>query len=329
MVFVKVREVYDLGTVKNKMTVIAVHTPDPDIIKTNWAGLLMNCKFYRPVSCNVRLACASVLPVDPQGVGLAEGDVAPEDMFNPILYKACTNESFSLLESRILNMNQNVSTLVGPNDVVGDSAAIDVDTVSPYTDDFGIYYGLLSDAHGWRHAMPQQGLTMTGLKPYVHEVLASFGSVGQNNTNPASSPIYAPNGEQTAEVDTLNPFFMRGHAKPMPRMPTTAFPVINTEVLPGFQNTNGNSETTVPYMRTLCGCIIVPPARLHELYFRMVCEWTIEFSEIRTISEIGGWAALNYVGGQTHLQNYDYGSSKVVTSTAGLASANVDIEKVM
>ena len=99
MVFVKVRETYDLHTVRNKMSVIAIHTPDPKIIKNNFPGLLMQCKSYRPYSCDVKLACASVLPVDPLGVGLAEGDVAPEDMFNPILYSAMSNFGMSQLEA--------------------------------------------------------------------------------------------------------------------------------------------------------------------------------------------------------------------------------------
>ena len=55
MVFVKVRETYDLHTVKNKMTVIGVHTPKPDIIKKNFPGLLMQCRAYRPVSCDIPL----------------------------------------------------------------------------------------------------------------------------------------------------------------------------------------------------------------------------------------------------------------------------------
>ena len=104
MVVVKVRETYDLHTTQNKMTVIAIHTPKPDIIKRNYPGLLMQCKMYRPVSADVRVACASVLHLDPLGVGTSPGDVAPEDVFNPILYKAMSNKGMSQLEARINGM---------------------------------------------------------------------------------------------------------------------------------------------------------------------------------------------------------------------------------
>lgn len=326
MVFVKVRETYDLHTITNKMSLIAIHTPDPTIIKRNFSGLLMNCKFYRPVQADVTLACASVVGADPLQVGTTEGEIAPEDLFNPILYKACTNESFSLLESRILAMNSGIP--IGIGDVSGDTAKVETNNGTPYQDDFGVYYGLLADAHGWRHAMPQAGLQMTGLKPLVHEVLANFGMT-PGEYNQVADPIYSPNGTGASDKDIIVPRFMRGNAKPMPRIPTTAFPSSNTELVPGFGSTNGNSETEVPSMRTLVGCIIVPPSRLHELYYRMVVEWTIEFSEIRSIIEIAGWAALNSVGENTHFQDYNYGSSKTVSDVKSLAAANVDLDKVM
>ena len=128
MVFVKVRETYDLHTVRNKMSVIAIHTPKPQILKNNFPGLLMQCKSYRPFSCDVRLACASVLPVDPQGVGLSEGDVAPEDMFNPILYSAMSNFGMSQLEARINLMTASPS--IGGADIDGDTAIVDVDSLT-------------------------------------------------------------------------------------------------------------------------------------------------------------------------------------------------------
>lgn len=328
MVFVKVRETYDLKTIRNKMSIIAIHTPGGNIIKKNWPGLLMNCKFYKPVSCDVKLACASVLPVDPLGVGLSEGDVAPEDLFNPILYKACTNESFSLLEARILAETYDI---VG-TEIQGQTARVDADDVTPYDDEFGCYYGLLSDSHGWRHAMPQQGLMMTGLRPYVHEVLASFGgavSTPNPDTPAVGTRVPITNGDTTDDTALVQPRFMRGNAKPMPRMPTTAFAPASVTVQPGFSVSNGNAEQVVPECRTLVACIVMPPSRLHELFYRMVVEWTIEFSEIRPISEIGKYDSLQLVGNDTHFQSYNFSESKTLTSEQNLASANVDIDKVM
>lgn len=329
MVVVKVRETYDLHTIRNKMSVIAIHTPDPDIIKRNWSGLLMNCKFYRPLSADVTIACASMQSADPLQVGTVEGEIAPEDLFNPILYKAVTNESFSLLEARILAMNNEVTT----SETVGNSARVDSNGATPFADDFAIYYGLLSDAHGWRHANPQVGLSMTGLRPLVHEVLSNFGMANMVNTTTDTEAMRVPqNTTNGGTTQSVTPRFMRGNAKPMPRIPCTSFPTVNTKVDAGFNIPSGiavNNQTIVNTLRTVVAGIIIPPSRLHELYYRMVVEWSIEFSELRTLSEIAGWSALSDLGINTHFTDYSFGESKVVDSVQSLAGANVELNKVM
>jgi hypothetical protein len=327
MVFVKVRETYDLHTVKNKMSVIAIHTPDSKIIKANFPGLLMQCKAYRPASCDVRIACASVLPVDPLGVGLAEGDVAPEDLFNPILYKACSNFGMSQIEARVRAMNGQNSGV----DVAGNSAIVEADSFTDRADEFKIYYGLLSNAHEWKHANPQSGLEMRNLKPLVYEMLYSAGD------NPLTYP--ATDGTQA----TATPVQFRGNSKPMPMINCTSY--TGSGVRPGFNVGNsagtefiGNNETEVPSPKIVCGCIIIPPSRLHELFYRMVVEWTLEFSMIRPVSEIVNWNGLEVFADLTHYQNYDYSQTKqaltgdsdsILDSDTSLASANVDIKKVM
>lgn len=329
MVVVKVRETYDLHTIRNKMSIIAIHTPDPSLIKRNWAGLLMNCKFYRPLSADVTIACASMQSADPLQVGTVEGEIAPEDLFNPILYKAVTNESFSLLESRVLAMNNGVTT----SETAGNTAKIDSDGATPFEDDFNVYYGLLSDAHGWRHANPQVGLTMTGLRPLVHEVLSNFGTANLANTENPASVMYSPTlADVGAFAQQVTPRFMRGNAKPMPRIPCTSFPAVNDLANVGFNTAPDrptNAQTIVNNLRTVVAAICIPPSRLHELYYRMVVEWSIEFSDIRTLSEIAGWAGLASIGSDTHFSDYDFGESKTLTDVQGMAAANVDLEKVM
>ena len=339
MVFVKVRETYDLHTVQNKMTVIAIHTPKPDIIKANFPGLLMQCKAYRPVSADVRVACASTLPLDPQGVGLAEGDVAPEDLFNPILYKACSNFGMSQIEARI---NQVANALATGVDVAGQTAGVDVDTLTAGTDEFPIYYGFLSNAHEFRHANPQQGLEMTGLKPLVYEVLYNIGDNAQGNvTTPASDGPGYPGQDGTKQV--LVPRAIRGNAKPLPFINCTSYNPTGARH-PGFLvgadvvgQSVQNDEQDVPWINCVVGAIIVPPSRLHELFYRMVVEWTIEFSAIRPIGEITNWAGLGILGNMTHYQNYSFEATKQVLGVEGdvmdhdqtMVSANVEIDKVM
>lgn len=340
MVFVKVRETYDLHTVRNKMSVIAIHTPKPDIIKRNFPGLLMQCKTYRPYCCDVRLACASVLPMDPLGVGTTEQDVAPEDLFNPILYSALTNIGMSQLEARI-NVLAEADSSVSGADVSGDSANVDTDTFTNKSDEFNIYYGLLSNAHGWKHAAPQSGLSMSGLRPLVYEMLYNVGDVG--TINPRTADQYsAPDADGTKGLHYTHS--IRGNAKPLPMINCTSYSVA-AQMNPFKPDTQGDTtelpafkEQDVPWINVVCAGIIIPPSRLHELFYRMVIEWTIEFSGIRPIGEVTTWNGLENIGTNTHYQNYDYSSAKaaitgtddsLLSSEAAMVSANVDVKKVM
>lgn len=341
MVFVKVRETYDLHTVKNKMSVISIHTPKPEIIQKNFPGLLMQCKQYRPYSCDVRLACASVLPLDPLGVGTAEGDVAPEDVFNPILYKACSNIGMSQIEARI-NLLSAAGVTTG-NDIVGPSADIDVDTFTDTADEFNIYYGLLSNAHEWRHANPQSGLTMNNLRPLVHEMVYNVGDTSGSLPVPTTEETkatldFAPGApSDSGGALTVPVRGILGGSKPMPFINCLSYSG-NSGQNPGFLLYPSNCETIVPSLNVVVGAIIVPPSRLHEMFYRMVVEWTLEFTSIRPLAEITNFVGLGYLGTATHLQNYDYSETKkavtgssdtILDNDTCMVSATVDVKKVM
>lgn len=337
MVFVKVREVYDLKTVKNKMSVIAVHTPRADIIKANFPGLLMQCKGYRPYSVDVRCACASVMPLDPLGVTNdpnATDAVAPEDLFNPILYKAITNVGMSQLEARIVAIAGETQNQ-GSSDVYGNCATVDVDSVTNQTDEFGIYYGLLSNCHGWKTASPQAGFQMTGLRPMVYEMLYNVGDMGGSNIGTQFS---FPAADGAIAVN--NAVAIRGNPKPLPMMNCTAYTQGSAQT--GFSLSNNttvdNHETGVPAPICVCGVCIIPPSKLHELFYRLVVEWTLEFTAVRPISEVTGWATLATIGSVSHHSNFSYASTKqaitgtdetILSSDASMVSANVDLKKVM
>lgn len=329
MVFVKVRETYDLHTLQNKMSVIGIHTPKAQIIKRNYPGLLMQCKAYRPVSCDVKLACASMLPLDPQGVGLTEGDVAPEDVFNPLLYKAVSNFSMSQIEAFINRAN--TSSWVTRGD------SVDSTNDGLTLNDFNIYYGLLADTHGWRHASPQAGLEMRNLKPRVHELVYNVGDNGADADGvPFANPyVTLPNGDNV-NFDIQS---FRGDSKPMPWLNCTAVePIVTGGVVnkaPGFDNNStdlvpNNYETSVPAPKIYCGMIIVPPSRLHQLFYRLVCEWTLEFSQIRQLSEITSYQGLAWIGSAQHVQDYSF-NSKMLTDSTDLVDVTEDsgIRKVM
>lgn len=330
MVFVKVRETYDLATKSGKMTTLCIHTPKADIIKKSYPGLLLQCRAYRPVSCDVVCACASVQAADPLQVGVTAGDIAPEDLFNPILYKPMGNFGMSQLEARInYFLNGETGLTVDGETVAGR------DDVSNLSDEFDLYYGLLSDTHSWRHANPQAGFQMRGLRPMVYEMLHSVGDVSASSIASSSSaagnfryPV--PDGSYGSAPDRI----VKGNAKPLPMMNTTIYNA--GETMPGFTGVV-NAETDIPAPQIVVGAVIVPPSRLHELYFRMVVEWTLEFSMVRQIADITSWGGLANLGQSTHYKNYDYSESKAaagvdsstLTSDNGMVAANVEIKKVM
>lgn len=341
MVFVKVRETYDLHTLPNKMTVIGIHTPANDIIKKNYPGLLMQCKMYRPVSCDVRVACASMLPVDPLQVSTAEGDIAPEDLFNPILYKTMTNVGMSQIEARV-HAYRDGSTGIG----VGNTADYSLTEMTNQSDEFPLYYGLLSDTNGWRHASAQSGFSMSHVKPLVSEILVANGQNSVDgdtlSTNVAGALKFtAPQSNGT--VANFNSVIFKGNSKPMPFINTTAYSVSsadNTNSPIGFPNTVYNDSVIVPAPKLYCACIIVPPSRLHQLYYRMVVEWTLEFTSIRSLAEITNWEGLTALGNATHYQSYDYSNAKTaliedadkveeMPNDQSMVSTDADITKVM
>lgn len=339
MVHVRVRETYDLHTVRNKMTVIGIHTPNPDIIKRNYPGLLMQCKSYRPYACNVRVACASVLPLDVKAVGLAEGDVAPEDVFNPILYKAMSNFGMSQLEARI---NMLLRTSPTSPEFEGNTAIGDIDSFISGDDDFNIYYGLLADTHNWKHANPQQGMSMSNLKPLVHEINYAIGDNYAPNGVVTSNPQFsAPDADGVVARGNIQSII--GGSKPMPFINTTSYSrafngsdgVAEPGFKPGFPL---QSEQDVPWIKLFVGCIIVPPSRLHQLFYRMVVEWDIEFSMIRPLGDVTNFAGLANIGQNTHYKSYDYSATKEaltgdadtrLDNESAMVDATVDVQKVM
>lgn len=330
MVFVKVRETYDLHTITNKMSIIGIHTPHSSIIKKQYPGLLMQCRAYRPVSVDIRCACASVLPSDPLSVGTVEGQVSPEDLFNPILYKTLTNKGMSQIESYVIRGNS--SSDFHGSAVTGDNTGIG-------TDDFNLYYGLLSDTNGWAHANPQSGFQMTGVKPLVYEVLQTIG-----DESPSFANGTIPTIQKDGTAGTVNVTQFRGSARPMPFLNCTSYTFNGTDTswsTAGFTDAPGNAEIDVPSPRIFCAAVIVPPSRLHKLYYRMVVEWTLEFTGIRSMTEITNWSGLQALGTATHFQSYDYTTAKTVASipedssmlaedTAMVSTSDgMDINKVM
>lgn len=304
MVTVTVRETYDLSTSTNKMGLLAVHTPSVTLLKKLYPGLLLSYKYMKADSCNIALAAASLLPADPLQVGTEAGDIAPQDLFNPILYRAVSTDSFNT----IINRTYGFSRLGGIGSLCDPSTEGSDPWSSTYSNSTDIYYSLLSES-GWKKAMPQTGLVMRNVVPLVYEVLNSFG-----NTNYTANPsnlnvINRVDSAGTVQTATLASTF-RGRARPLPRVPTLnamttgtlTSDTVNWEVPAG----DANDLPKVP-----CVVIVMPPAKLHKLFFRMTVSWSITFSEVCSTIERATVPWMSNLGSFVHTSNYGDDSAKV------------------
>lgn len=332
-VLVKVSETYDLSTKVGKMGIIGIHTPFSDLITRHYAGLVQNFKYARFVSCDVAMACASMLPADPLQIGVEAGSIAPQDMFNPILYRAVSNESMNNILGFIgskgrLNATMSKGSVVDINDAVFNSG----ETV---LDQFSMYYGLLSNTEGWRKAMPQAGLTMTGLYPMVYQLLASTAQTPPGGINlDFSSPDFANGGLAVPSSDTNivtknSVAVMRGNGMRMPRFPTITYTNVGTRDTELGPSTNVTSNLSDNSFDAYVAMIILPPAKLNQLFYRLKVTWTIAFEGLRSITDISRWNALADIGNESY--GTDYASqSKSMSSINGMVDASdADVTKIM
>lgn len=333
MVFVSVSETYDLATKPSKMTLIGIHTPTKDIIQKTYPGLCMNSKYCRIVKQDVKIACASMLPASVGEVGLGVDDIAPQDLFNPILYKAVSNDSMSTLEARLAGLS---SIYSGGATIDGAQAITSNESVTGLDDEFNVYYALLSNRDGFKTANPQQGLTLTNLVPLVFEAYYNY---GVNQTAGTSSPVDNFNTLSCADsglyIRSGSAMHMRGKAHPMPKFNTTYLTGADTA---GNRMQNGmgdgypvNAHIQMPtLMPVYTACVVMPPSKRHLLFYRMVVRTTLEFSEVRPIQEITTFAQMNSnYAPMVYHSDYNQQSEIMTTSLGMVDSVNADLEKIM
>lgn len=328
---VRVSETYDLSTVQNKMGLIGIHTPDLNLIKKLWSGLIQNHRFMRFVGCDVAMACASMLPADPLQIGVEAGDIAPQDMFNPILYKAVSNDSYNLLINRIIASegisNPDIS-VIDKNSVISvNNSPFNEDGSDTEVDPFSIYYALLAEPDGWRKAMPQSGLEMKGLYPIVFSLVSNMGNnaVGMFGSDTDTIAGYVGGTVKTVENDFGRTF--RGPSMRMPRIPTVT--IGPAAFLPDSDAELPLSAYEVDPPTAYVAALVLPPAKLNRLYYRMKVTWTIEFSEPRPLTEITTWTGLATVGSQAYGTDYVEQSSKMSVKTSSVDASGAEVKKIM
>lgn len=321
MVTVRITETYDMKTTVGKLGVVGIHTPKWGQMMRLYPGLMMQYKFARFKKCDIVGACASVLPADPLQVGVSSGKVAPEDMFNPILMKAVTNEGFDTIVNMIYNASQ-VQTLGSVNEVETDGTDITSDNA------MDIYYALLEQNKKWKKAMPQNGFMMRGLVPIAHTLLSTYGTTYKpTNEVVEAGKAQAPNisivnasNQDAVAGGTSKAITFRGRPVRMPKFP-----------LQVFQHDGTGQVTNYPDLETFVACLVLPPAKLHEFYYRMRVSWTVEFTNLISTTDYGTIANIEQNGIISHGANYAYAQSKskLENETDMADTTDVDIKKIM
>lgn len=325
MVMVRVSETYDLSTKVGKMGMVGIHTPKSDLITRHYGGLCQNFKYARFVSCDVALACASMLPADPLQIGQEAGSIAPQDMFNPILYRAVSNESMN----NILAYLESQATL----DASVEKGSIrDINNATfkfgeANVDQFQMYYGMLSNSDGWRKAMPQAGLEMHGLYPMVFQVTVNTAMPGNLGVGDDGNPYGLPATEGATPFPGVVTRMMRGPGMRMPRFPTVRFGTNEQYYLIG--DIPGKTNLSDFGMDAYVAMIILPPAKLNQLYYRLKVTWTIEFIDVRSQADILNWHSLAALGDVSYGTDYGTQSKAMAVETAMVDATGADVEKVM
>lgn len=307
MVTVRVTQTYDLSTAVNKMGILGIHTPPENLIRRLYGGFLLNYNKFKLDKCDLACACASVQPADPLQVGVQAGDIAPADMFNPILYRTCTNDSFNTIINRVYSYSSGQTV---QNQSIVTAGTVGSDAFPDLANQTDVYYSLLAE-DGWRKAMPQTGFSMTNVVPLVYNVLSQYGNVHAITSNASSErnvPQVSSSGNSVS--NTALQTFIRGNPQPMPALPTGY--TWNTDVTSSAGGDWGTAyrpnEALIP--PTWCGVIIMPPASLHILYFRISISWTISFFDPISTTEKYALNQMNNTGVMTHISEYTIGSSK-------------------
>lgn len=275
-----IHETYDLNTKVDAVTLLAIRTPSYKTVEKyvstrNWQKI----KFNR---ASFRLACVSQLPVDPLGVGFEAGQVAPQELVNPMLFKTVTGESLGpildvIYGTNATNDNGDSIKRVDAKEIV--EAALNNNTTMSATP-LDMYYVLLGD-DSFRQAHPQAGLTAHNIIPLVREMYSTMpisntevnyvgveGSNSRNNSygvgkfDVADGKIWANPGTSGLEFSTGR--VISGPTRPMPPIDTNA----------GSKSWNFEQSWPMSY----CAICIMPPAIQKSLYYRCIVSWNITLS---------------------------------------------------
>lgn len=261
-------------------------------------------------------------------------------MFNPILYKAVSNESMTnfLRYIQVCQDDGDVSATFRKGSIISVNNGDFQSVAGASQDQFKMYYALLADSDGWRKAMPQSGLSMGGLYPLVYQIVAQYGNDAVDSatapgsaitpglSNEAHKPPISKDGTSTFIPD----HYLRGPSMRMPSIQTVYYGKstdYSTNIVPNTVAYVSSNTGKVP--PAYVGLIVLPPAKLNQLYYRLKVTWTIEFTDLVAMTDIAKWGQVAGIGSSSYGSDYQIQSQAMSSQTAMVDTSGADIEKVM
>lgn len=299
-------ETYDVNTLLNELSLLAIHTPQAPSLKRMFHGFFEQYSKFKILGCNFRMVCATKQELSPIEAGSEAGQIDPRNVLNPILFKACTGEHIDSLCDQIYNRSEEVASAGAYGN--GGSISQHIDSSD---NAIRSYYSLLAD-DSWRKEHPQAGITVMGLKPMVHKVVttqpfkwnvaigpgsnADVPRVTPSGSTPNSNPDYpisfgSQSGSKNIETDPVNPsVFVSNGLTEMPWLDTSYTALVqyrDNEGAPTTQQKASKLCANVP--RVYMGCLILPPsigANSANLYYRIQINWHVLFKDFRTVQDL-------------------------------------------
>lgn len=162
----KYQEIYDIQTVSDKVSIIAIHTPTGSKPRQMLSGFFTQFRKYKYDGCSVVGTPAQRLGLSTPQLSTAAGNsmVNPKDVFNPALVRGCHGDNLSAALNSIYK---------GAFESEGSSIGMDTysDSVVPSGNITWeqMYYRMLQDPSFKKFSL-NSGIKLSGLHPMIYNV---------------------------------------------------------------------------------------------------------------------------------------------------------------
>lgn len=289
----KYQEIYDIQTVSDKVSIIAIHTPTGSKPRQMLSGFFTQFRKYKYDGCSVVATPAQRLGLSTPQLSTAAGDsmVNPKDVFNPALVRGCHGDNLNAaLNSIYKGSFQDEGSSLGLDQFSGNivpSGGLSWEQM---------YYRMLQDPSFKKFSL-NSGIKLTGLHPMIYNV-ASNHQILPNEVSDQVGHLVVDEGESVSLgfsgytggglangaggfAPALYPSFMTNRLQSLGWMDTRQ--VINSDggsALPGF--------TVLP--KIFMSLIVLPPALSENVVtsMRFVVTHYFSFKEFNTSLTLEG-----------------------------------------